>query len=270
MKVVLFCGGMGMRLRDFSDSTPKPLVNIGYRPVLWHVMNYYAHYGHKEFILCLGYKGDLVKEYFLKYNECLSNDFVLSEGGRKLDLLTKDIHDWKITFVDTGQKTCVGERLYAVQEFLRRDEMFLANYADGLSDLPLPKQLDHFQKHGKIASFMSVRPNVYFHFVKTRNGGEVTAIEDARGSNFRINGGYFIFRKEIFNYIRQGEELVHEPFHRLIKEGQLIAYEHDGFWACMDTYKDRQMLEDLAASGNAPWEYWKRDPDRPIPARPAP
>jgi glucose-1-phosphate cytidylyltransferase len=270
MKVVLFCGGLGLRLRDFSDNTPKPLINIGYRPVLWHVMNYYAHFGHKDFILCLGYKGDLVKQYFLDYNECLSNNFVLSEGGKKLDLLTKDIHDWRITFVDTGQNTCVGERLYAVQEFLKGEDVFLANYSDGLTDVPFPEQMRHFEKHGRVASFLSVRPNVFFHFVTTRNGGEVAAIEDVRTSNLRINGGYFIFRREIFNYLRPGEELVNEPFRRLIKDNQLAAYEHNGFWACMDTYKDRQVLEDLASSGRAPWEHWKRDPDRPISPKPAP
>ena len=257
MKVVLFCGGMGMRLKEHPENTPKPLVNIGYRPILWYVMNYYAHYGHKEFILCLGYKADLIKDYFLNYNECLSNNFTLSEGGQKLELLTRDIYDWKITFVDTGLNANVGQRLLAVKDYLKGEELFLANYTDGLTDLPLPKQIDHFAKHGKMASFLCVKPNLTCHFVHMRANGLVHQIKDIHNSSTRINGGFFIFKQEIFNYIRTGEELVCEPFQRLIDEKQLIAYRHDGFWACMDTFKDRQMLEDLHAKGRAPWEAWK-------------
>ncbi|HXG46347.1 MAG TPA: glucose-1-phosphate cytidylyltransferase [Methylomirabilota bacterium] len=267
MKVVLFCGGLGLRLREAGDNTPKPLVNLGYRPILWHVMNYYAHFGHKEFILCLGYRGDLIKQYFLEYNECLSNNFTLSEGGRRLELLTRDIQDWKITFVDTGHDSCVGERLYAVRDYLRGEEMFLANYSDGLSDVSLDRQLAHFRRRDAVASFVSIRPNVFFHFVSARPGGQVTGIADVRSANVRINGGFFIFRQEIFKYLRPGEELVEEPFQRLIRRRRLLAYQHDGFWACMDTYKDRQRLEDLARSGQAPWEFWKTPPARARPAR---
>ena len=153
MKVVLFCGGLGMRLRDYSEIIPKPMVNIGYRPILWHVMKYYAHYGHKEFILCLGYKADVIKDYFLNYNEYLSNDFVLTKGGKDLDLLHSDIDDWKITFVDTGLTTSIGQRLRAVQKHVGGEEMFLANYADGLSDCPLPILIDTLRERGKTAIF---------------------------------------------------------------------------------------------------------------------
>src|SRR4051812_32379317 len=138
MKVVLFCGGLGMRMREFSEAVPKPMVPIGYRPILWHVMKYYAHHGHKDFILCLGYKADVIKNYFLEYNECLSNDFVLSKGAKNIELLGRDIDDWNITFVDTGLTSNVGMRLRAVQKHLKGEEMFLANYTDGLSDVPLP------------------------------------------------------------------------------------------------------------------------------------
>src|SRR5205814_6711889 len=162
MKVVLFCGGLGLRLREYSDSIPKPMVNIGYRPILWHVMKYYAHYGHKEFILCLGYKADLIKNYFLNYDECLSNDFTLSEGGKSVQLLNSDVQDWKITFVDTGLAANIGQRLKAVEKYLGDDDMFLANYTDGLTDLPLPILIDFFLKQDKIASFLSVRPTQSF------------------------------------------------------------------------------------------------------------
>jgi glucose-1-phosphate cytidylyltransferase len=257
MKVVLFCGGLGMRLREFSERIPKPMVNIGFRPLLWHVMKYYAHYGHREFILCLGYGADVVRNYFLNYNECLSNDFVLSNGGKHLELLSSDIDDWRITFADTGINSNIGQRLKAVEKHVRDDEVFLANYSDGLTDLPLPKQLEHFHRYDRIASFACVRPNVSYHFVSVRDDGEVTEIKDVGRSNVRINGGYFIFRRDIFTCMRTGEELLHEPFQRLVEERQLLAYQYDGFWASMDTFKDKQLLDDLYAGGDAPWEVWK-------------
>ena len=156
MKVVIFCGGLGMRLREYSESIPKPMVTVGYRPIVWHVMRYYAHFGHKDFILCLGYKADSIKQYFLNYDETISNDFVLSEGGKKVDLLGSDIQDWKITFVDTGLSSNIGQRFKIVQPFLEGEEMFLANYSDGLSDLPLPKMISIFEKRRKPSPVLSV------------------------------------------------------------------------------------------------------------------
>jgi glucose-1-phosphate cytidylyltransferase len=259
MKVVLFCGGLGMRLRDYSETIPKPMVNIGYRPILWHVMKYYAHFGHKDFILCLGHRADAVKNYFLNYNECASNDFVLSGGGKKLELLNSDIQEWQITFADTGIHSNIGQRLKAVEKYLGGEEEFLANYSDGLTDLPLPQQLEHFHRHGKIASFLCVRPNLSYHIVSLQQG-EANLVSGIRAINsgaVRINGGFFIFKKRIFDYIREREELVGEPFQRLVEEKQLIGYPYDGFWASMDTFKDKQELENLCTSGVAPWEIWK-------------
>jgi glucose-1-phosphate cytidylyltransferase len=258
MKVVLFCGGQGLRIRDAED-IPKPMVHIGYRPILWHVMKYYAHYGHKDFILCLGHRAEAVKEYFLTYNECASNDFVLSGGGKQVDLLNRDIHDWRITFVDTGIRSNIGQRLKAVEKYLEGEDEFLANYSDGLTDLPLPEQLDHFHEEGKIASFLCVRPNLSYHLVSLQegNGSLVSNIRPIDDGNLRINGGYFIFKKQIFDYMKDKEELVIEPFHRLVAEKQLIGYPYDGFWASMDTFKDKQHLESLCTKGTAPWEVWK-------------
>jgi glucose-1-phosphate cytidylyltransferase len=258
MKVVLFCGGLGMRIRD-AENLPKPMVQIGYRPILWHVMKYYAHFGHKDFILCLGYGADTIKNYFLNYNECVSNDFVLSGGGKRLDLISSDIHDWRITFVDTGIHSNIGQRLKAVERYLAGEESFFANYSDGLSDLPLPQQLEHFREHKKIASFLCVRPNLSYHLVSLQegNGSLVSGIHAINNGTVLINGGFFIFRKEIFGYIREKEELVAEPFHRLLQEKQLIGYPYNGFWASMDTFKDRQRLEGLYSEGIAPWELWK-------------
>ena len=158
MKVVLFCGGLGMRIRD-AENLPKPMQLIGLRPLLWHVMKYYAHYGHKDFILCLGHRADAIKNYFLTYNECLSNDFILSAGGKNLELMSSDIEDWRITFAYTGINSNIGQRLKAVEKYLEGETEFLANYSDGLTDLPLPEQLEHFRQQGKVASFLCVRPN---------------------------------------------------------------------------------------------------------------
>ena len=260
MKTVLFCGGQGMRLRDMPEPVPKPMATIGYRPLLWHLMKYYAHYGHREFVLCLGYRADAIKQYFVNYHEYVSNDFVLSDGGRQTELLTRDIDDWRITFLDTGLNRNIGQRLLRAKKFVEHDEMFLANYADGLTDLPLPEVIDFFRRSGKIACFVAVNPTASFHIAATQPDGTVTAIEHITKAGYRVNGGYFIFRREIFDYLNEGEELVEEPFQRLMAERQLLAYRHDGFWACMDTFKEKQQLEELLGQGQAPWEVW-REPE---------
>lgn len=256
MKVVLFCGGMGTRIREYSDTIPKPMVPIGYRPILWHVMKYYAHFGHKDFILCLGYKADVVKNYFLNYDECVSNNFVLSNGGKNLQLLSSDIQDWNITFVDTGISSNIGQRLRAAQPYLEGETHFLANYSDGLSDLPLDLYLDHFLERGKVGSFLAVTPPQSYHVVSV-DGDLAGGIVPIRNAGLLINGGFFAFRTEIFDHMKPGEELVEQPFQRLIEAEQLIAYKHEGYWASMDTFKDKQQLEEIYVRGDAPWEVWK-------------
>jgi len=257
VKVVLFCGGLGMRMRDYSESIPKPMVPVGSRPILWHVMRYYAHYGHKDFILCLGYRGETIKNFFLNYNEAVSNDFILSQGGKRVELLSSDISDWKITFVDTGLESNIGMRLKAVERHLQGESMFLANYSDGLSDVALPEQLRSFEASDHVASFLCVKPNLTLHFVALDGSGKVASIRSAGQQDLRINGGFFIFRSEIFRYIRDGEELLLEPFHRLLDEGKLSAYRYDGFWMPMDTFKDREYLDEMTRRGRAPWEVWR-------------
>lgn len=257
MKVVLFCGGLGTRLKEYSETIPKPMVEIGYRPMMWHLMRYYAHYGHKEFVLCLGYKGDVIKRYFLEYDECISNDFVMSNGGREVLLFNHDIEDWTISFVDTGINSNIGQRLVAVKEHLNGEEVFMANYADGLTDLDLDLYLDHFYRQDRIGSFMAVKPSQSFHLVSVDDGGRVNDITPVRQSEIWINGGFFAFKKEIFDYIEDGEELVHEPFHRLIAEDELVAYKNPGFWACVDTLKEKKMFDDMYARGETPWAVWE-------------
>lgn len=256
MKVVLFCGGQGTRLRDYSEAIPKPLVPIGYRPIIWHLMKYYAHYGHRDFILCLGHKADAIKDYFLNYNEALSNDFVLSEGCKTLELLNHDLRDWRITFVDTGLHSNIGQRLKAVEKYLDGEEIFLANYSDGLTDVHLPTYIENFQCQDKVASFLAVPPSYSFHLVDQRHDQTVERIYSIHDSGFMMNGGFFIFKQAIFRYLRPGEELVLEPFQRLIQEKQLISFPHKGFWACMDTFKEKQNLDEIYAKGEAPWQVW--------------
>lgn len=257
MKVVLFCGGLGMRIREAGESIPKPMVEVGDRPILWHLMKYYAHFGHKDFILCLGYRAEVIKNYFVHYAEFLSNDFVLSNGGKELKVFNSDIHDWTITFVDSGAKSNIGQRLKAAERYLGDDEVFLANYSDNLTDFHLPHLIDAFHQQNKTAAFLCVRPSLTCHYVSMGHDGLVQEIKSIGESDIRINGGYFVFKRSIFDYMKDGEELVHEPFRRLIETQNLMAYAYDGFWKSMDTFKEKQELDDLAGKGTAPWQLWK-------------
>ena len=258
MKVVLFCGGLGTRLREHSDTIPKPLVNIGHRPILWHLMRYYAHFGHRDFVLCLGYRGDLIREYFLNYNECMSNDFVLADGGKKVELLTRDLDDWRITFIDTGLQSNIGQRLQRARTFLGNDELFLANYADGLSDLPLDQHVADFQRRGVTASFVAVPPAQGFHGVQSDDEGIVTGFGPLRDSAFSINAGFFCLRQDIFDYMEEGDELVEKPFQRLIAKRKLAVFRYEGFWQSMDTFKDKLTFDSMDGRGDCPWMVWKR------------
>jgi glucose-1-phosphate cytidylyltransferase len=272
VKVVLFCGGQGMRLREYSSRIPKPMAPIGNRPLLWHVMKYYAHFGHTDFVLCLGYRGDAIKEYFLNHNYALSNDFVLSDGGKTVELLGNDAPDWRITFVDTGLRANIGERLRAVRPHLEGEEWFLANYADTLTDAPLPALVERARAEDATALFLAVRPTYPFHIV-TFDGPRVAGLTNVRDSDLRINGGYFVFRRDIFEYLESGDELVEEPFRRLVDRGRLVAEVYDGFWAPLDTLKDRQMLEAYAETGRPPWAVWLEGRDGgswPVEDPPAP
>lgn len=253
MKVVLFAGGLGVRMGEHTQRIPKPLIPVGSQPILWHIMKYYASWGHTDFILCLGYKAESVKEYFLAYNEARSNDFVLSNGGRDIELLGSDISDWRITFVDTGAQSTIAERLLAVASHLDDDEYFLATYGDGVTDAPLPDMIDVLQQSGKTGLFLSTRPMFSAHVVATDGDRLVTSVRDIQQADVWINAGFFVFRRQIIDEIRPGEELVEEVFERLIERRELLAYRYEGFWGPMDTIKDKQRLDALAESGQAPW-----------------
>lgn len=247
-----------MRIREHSGPIPKPMVRIGYRPILWHVMKYYAHFGHNEFILCLGHGADHIKDYFVNYDETVSNDFVMINGG-DVNLLASDIHDWRITFVDTGHASCIGERLMAALPYLEDDEVFLANYADGVSDAPLNDMIQFHQESGKAVVFLGVAPNYTSHVIQTADDGSVIAVKHVTEVGLRINGGFFVMNKRVFDYMRDGEELLNEPFQRMVAVNDVSAYLHEGFWACMDTFKEKRMLEDIQQIGCAPWEVWNSE-----------
>jgi glucose-1-phosphate cytidylyltransferase len=258
MKVVLFCGGEGMRLRGYADDIPKPMVQIGSRPILWHLMKYYAFHGHKDFILCLGYKGNVIKDYFLHYDESVSNDFTWSKGGKDIQYRNTDIDDWTVTFVETGATANVGERLKAVEHHLDGEDVFLANYGDGLSDVPFGAMMAAFEQSNAIASLLLVQPTASFDLVRSEPDGWVSDICQLTRTDIWINGGFFIMRKEIFKYIEPGEELVRQPLQRLIEKRGLLAYKYTGFWQCMDTFKDKHRLDELN-DRSAPWKVWTQN-----------
>ena len=253
VKVVIFCGGLGVRMGEATQRIPKPMIHVGTQPILWHIMKWYASWGHSDFILCLGYRAEVVKEYFLNYNEALTNDFVLTDGGRSVELLGADISNWRITFLDTGVQATIGERLKAAEPYLANDDLFLANYGDGLTDAPLNDMVDTLVASGKTGLIMSVRTPIAYHRVQADTEGVVRSVTPLETADLLINGGYFVFRRDIFAELNPGEELVDEPFQRLVSRGELIAFQHDGFWAPMDTVKDKQVLDALYETGRAPW-----------------
>ena len=253
MKVVLFCGGLGTRIREYSEAIPKPMIPVGGQPMLWHIMQYYSSFGHTDFTLCLGYKANVVKEFFLGYRREIFSDCVVSSDGAKAELLGQPMDDWRVTMIDTGIWRNIGERLWAVRDQVQGEEMFLANYSDGLSDVDLDAMVADFKASGKIGCFLAVRPALTFHMAEIADDKQVLGMRSVERSDIWINGGFFIFRSEIFDYMRPGEELVVEPFARLIKEGQLLAYKHTRFWRSMDTLRDRQLLEEMVEQGRMPW-----------------
>lgn len=257
MKVVLFCGGHGLRMRSGPDSLPKPMTLIGSRPVLWHIMRYYAHFGHSDFILCLGYGGNVVKDYFLNYQEMHSNDFVLRKGGLDIELLSSDISEWNITFVDTGIDTAIGERLRRVRPYLEDDDVFLANYGDVLTDAPMNDLISDFLETDAVGSLLAVSPQDSFHVVRIDDDSRLTHLEAVADMDFRINGGYFILRQGIFDYLEKGDDLVMNGCVRAAAAGRFRAVRYDGFWAPMDTLKERAALEQMHATGNSPWALWR-------------
>lgn len=258
MKVVLFCGGMGMRMRDGVSSAPKPMAMIGDRPLMWHVMRYYAHFGHTDFVLCLGYGGSAVKDFFLNYDETRSNDFVL-KGAGQVELFKTDIADWRITFVDTGLHSEIGERLRRVRKFVEGEEMFLANYADVFTNVPLPDMISQFAASDAVASLLAVPPQSSHHVVDVDDSGLITHVMPLQEIPQWENGGYFIMRPDIFDYLGVGEDLMADAIPRLIARRKAMAYPYKGYWSAADTVKERAQLEEMYYEGRCPWMVWDQE-----------
>ena len=266
MKVVLFCGGMGMRMRDGVSSGPKPMAMIGDRPLLWHVMRYYAHFGHADFVLCLGYGASAVKDFFLNYDETKSNDFVLEGSARHVKLFKTDISDWRITFVDTGLTSPIGERLRRVRRFVDDEPMFMANYADVLTNAPLPDMITRFEASSAMACLLAVPLQSSHHVVDIADDGFITQVTLMRDLRQWENGGYFLFRPEIFDHLNEDEDLVEDALMRLVQRQQVLAYPYkEGYWSPADTVKERAQLEEMYHRGYCPWMVW--DPERSSGAR---
>jgi glucose-1-phosphate cytidylyltransferase len=259
VKVVLFCGGLGMRMRDSVTSGPKPMAMVGERPLLWHVMRYYAHFGHTDFVLCLGYGGSAVKDFFLNYDETRSNDFVLENSAREVKLFSTDISKWRITFVDTGLNSPIGERLRRVRRFVEDQPIFMANYADVLTNAPLPDMIKRFEASSAAAALLAVPPQSSHHVVDIGDNGLITQVTPMQDLKQWENGGYFLFRPEIFQHLHEGEDLVEDAIMRLIPKRRVLAYPYKGYWSPADTVKERAHLEEMYDRGHCPWMVWDQE-----------
>jgi glucose-1-phosphate cytidylyltransferase len=264
MKVVLFCGGFGMRMRDGISDLPKPMQPVGPRPLLWHIMRYYAHYGHKDFILCLGYGAHHIKDYFLNYSETASNDFVLQAGG--VELLGSDIDDWSITFVNTGLDSPIGERLRRVRHLVQDEEMFLATYADVLTDVDINQMIDEFRDSDAVATLLAAPPQAAFHCLELGEQQAVERIHLVTELPVWVNGGYFVLRPEVFDYLPENGDLIGNACTELAKEGRMLAHRHRGWWQPADTVKERMELEAAYQAGSPPWMPWERADRSPLQA----
>ena len=258
MKAVILCGGQGMRLREETEYRPKPMVEIGGRPILWHIMKLYAQAGFTDFVLCLGYKGDVIKDYFLNY-EAMHTDFTMELGAPdRLEVHSNHLErGWKITLANTGLHAQTGARVKRIERYVDGDE-FLLTYGDGVADLDLRKLLEFHRRHGKAGTVVGVRPPSRFGELVTDRNRVVEFSEKPQTSQGLINGGFFIFHRKFFDYVSDHEDCIleREPLERLAKDQQLMVYPHDGFWHCMDTPRDVRLLESLWAGGSAPWKTW--------------
>lgn len=258
MKVVILCGGLGTRLREETEFRPKPMVKVGNKPILWHIMKLYAHHGFKDFVLCLGYKGEIIKEYFYNY-ELYNNDFSVCLGKpRAIEAYNShDEVDWRVTLIDTGETALKGARVKRIERLVDGDN-FLLTYGDGVGNVDIADLLKFHLSHGKIATVTGVRPPSLFGELKLRGNQVELFTEKPQTSSGMISGGFFVFSRKLFDYLSPADDcdLERGPLETLAEEGQLMVYEHRGEWACVDTYRDLQHLNHLWASGQAFWKIW--------------
>jgi glucose-1-phosphate cytidylyltransferase len=258
MKVVIFAGGLGTRLSEETEARPKPMVEIGGKPILWHIMKLYDHYGFNDFIVCLGYKAYVIKEYFMHYY-LHNSDLTIELGSNKVDIHYTNAESFKVTLVDTGLNTKTAGRLQRVRQYIGNED-FMLTYGDGVSDINLAELLKFHQSHGKTGTVTAVQPEARFGGMELGNGGQVTQFkEKPKGDDKWVNGGFFILKPDVFEYLNGNmDEVMWEdaPLEGLTRNGQLMAYQHGGFWKCMDALRDKIELEQLWQSGKAPWKTW--------------
>lgn len=258
MKVVILCGGLGTRLREETEFRPKPMVKIGAKPILWHIMKHYAHYGFKDFVLCLGYRGETIKEYFYNY-EVYNEDFTVCLNEKKSIHVHNSQEDlgWRVALVDTGDKTLKGARIKRIEHLIDSDD-FMLTYGDGVSDIDIRRLVDFHREHGKISTVTGVHPPSLFGELKVRGSQVELFTEKPQTSSGLISGGFFVMSRKIFDYLSADDDcdLEHGPLEKLAQQGQLMVYEHRGDWACVDTYRDLQHLNQLWATNRAFWKVW--------------
>lgn len=256
MKVVLLAGGLGTRLREETEFRPKPMVSVGGRPILWHIMRNYAHYGYRDFVVCAGYRGDIIKEYFREFHSEVS-DFTVTLGSQSsIQYHDNFVEDgWKVTVSDTGLNTMTGGRLFKVKKYVN-DEIFLCTYGDGLADVDVRSLIEFHKSHGKVATVTAVRPVSRFGVLDLAESGSVEHFREKPQADGWINAGFFVFNKKIFDYLDENSVLENEPMARLAQDNQLMAFRHDGFWQPMDTYREFTLLNDLWDKNSAPWKVW--------------
>lgn len=259
MKVIILCGGLGTRLREETEFRPKPLVEVGGRPILWHIMKLYSYYGFRDFVLCLGYRGNMIKEYFLNY-EAMTNDFTICLG-RKSRIIYNDQHteqDFHVTLAETGAETMTGGRLKRAARYLEADDCFMLTYGDGLADVNIAELLEFHRSHGKAATVTTFRPASRFGILNIDPRQQVSSFAEKPKSDAWASAGFFVFDRKILDYI-DGDDCIleREPLERLAREGELMAYSHEGFFYAMDTFREYQILNDLWKSGEAPWKVWE-------------
>ncbi len=257
MKVVILCGGKGTRLNEKTESLPKPLIEIGGRPILWHIMKIYSAYGFNDFVLCLGYKAQKIKSYFMESESWRYQDFALdlTNGQPEVKVLQTRPEKWKISFVDTGEETNTGGRIKKIEPLID-ESTFMVTYGDGVSDLDIRKLLEFHRVQGKTGTVTAVNPPSQFGLLDIQNGN-VRSFREKPAMNQWINGGFFVFEKKFFDYLGENDVLEQSPLERLSKEGGLSAYCHEGYWKCMDTYKDTLVLNETWEKGKAPWKVWQ-------------
>lgn len=256
MKLVILAGGLGTRLSEETKIKPKPMVEIGGKPILWHIMKYYSCFGINEFIICCGYKGNLIKEYFLKYKN-INSDIRINLKDNHVDIISNDAEEWSITCIDTGENTMTGGRIKRIKDYIDNDT-FLMTYGDGLSNVDIKGLINFHKTHNKLVTLTAVNPPVRFGNIEMNEAGSVSSfMEKPPALNSWINGGFFVLNKEIFNFIdSDSTSWEEEPLRKITSKNELMAFKHKGFWQPMDSLREKELLEDLYLNDDAPWKIW--------------